>query len=45
LKIVKDKNNKLADSNEELIRQIDEMYIVEEENAKLIEKQDKIYNM
>jgi hypothetical protein len=45
LKIVKDKNNKLADSNEELIRQIDEMYIVEEENAKLIEKQNKIYNM
>jgi len=45
LKIVKDKNNKLADSNEELIRQIDEMYIVEEENAKLIEKQDKIYKM
>jgi len=45
LKIVNDKNNKLADSNEELIRQIDEMYIVEEENAKLIEKQNKIYNM
>lgn len=38
----RDKNQKLSESNEELIKQIDEMYIVEEENAKLIEKHSKI---
>jgi len=41
----RDKNQKLSESNEELIKQIDEMYIVEEENAKLIEKHSKIQNM
>jgi len=41
-KIYKDKNNRLSESNEELIKQIDEMYIVEEQNAKLIEKHSKI---